>query len=111
MPGQTKTYNFTVNNLEQKYLSALREIFKRLFSDIPAEIILFGSRSTGKNTDLSDIDIAIKSQNDISTPISYAKELIENSNIPYHVDIVEYSTLSGTLKHNIDTDGILIWKN
>lgn len=98
-------------NLEQKYFNLLKEIFGYTSNKINCEIVLFGSRAVGNNSQTSDVDLAIKSQQQISSLISILKEEIEESNIPYKVDIVEYSKTSEAMRKNIDKEGIIIWKS
>jgi type I restriction enzyme S subunit len=98
-------------NLEDKYLASLKNILKNGLGKTKCEVLLFGSRASGKNNKTSDIDIVVKSQEPITALISYIKELFEESNIPYKVDVLEYHRTGETLRKNIDKEGVLVWKN
>ena len=73
-----------------------------------AKIYLFGSRSRKDHWPESDIDIAVDNNKKIeSYTLSLIKEEIEESTIPYTVDIVDIHTISEDLKNKILKDGIL----
>jgi len=76
-------------------------------------VYLFGSRATGKATSTSDIDIGIlyEKNNNISKKIAILKEKIENSNIPYMVDVVDLSRISEDFRDKVIKEGKIIWKN
>ena len=58
-------------------------------------VFLFGSRATGSAFTWSDIDIGIEGETTIPGHIMQAmKGEIEESNIPYRVDLVDFSTVS-----------------
>ena len=58
-------------------------------------MFIFGSRATGGGRKFSDIDIGIKSKKQIdSLLLSDIKEAFEESNIPYTVDVVDFSHVS-----------------
>ena len=59
------------------------------------KVFIFGSRAIGKARKFSDIDIGIKSEKEINTLLlSDIKEAFEESNIPYTVDVVDFSQVS-----------------
>lgn len=67
-----------------KTIENLRTYLKRELPD--THIYLFGSRARGDHRDNSDYDIAIESSQN-----SKIKTTVEESNIPYKIDIVELS--------------------
>lgn len=74
------------------------------------KIYLFGSQATGHATTSSDIDIAL----DNRAPLPFGLrtkilETIDNLNIPYNVDIVDFQRAPEDLKKSILTEKI-IWK-
>jgi predicted nucleotidyltransferase len=78
-------------NLEPKFISLIKSIItKHLFQ---AEIFIFGSRAKGTNKEFSDIDIAIKSPNLDFTILANIKFDLEESDLPYKVDVVNYDEL------------------
>lgn len=73
-----------------------------------AQVYLFGSRARGDYTAESDIDIAIDLGKEIdSSLLSQIKEEIEESTIPFTVDIVDLHTISDNFKKQILKDGKL----
>lgn len=76
------------------------------------EVILYGSRAKGNNHERSDIDLAIRNSNIDRHTLGKIKLQIDNSNIPYLVDlqIVENIRNSKLLEH-IQNIGIVIYKS
>ena len=63
-----------------------------LLERFPKEhIYLFGSRARGDASAYSDIDIAIESNRALSSKLSQVRFELEESLIPYKVDLVELS--------------------
>ncbi|MEK9169494.1 MAG: nucleotidyltransferase domain-containing protein, partial [Patescibacteria group bacterium] len=59
------------------------------------KVFIFGSRAVGKARKFSDIDIGVKSERQISLSLlSDIEEAFEESNIPYTVDVVDFSAIS-----------------
>lgn len=74
-----------------------------------ARIILFGSRARNDNTPQSDIDIALDAGKKIDLFImSEIREALEESAIPFTVDVIDIHSVSEELKTNIQRDGV-IW--
>jgi predicted nucleotidyltransferase len=75
-----------------------------------SEAYIFGSRASGKFSNGSDIDIALKGITlnlGIVTRLSYL--LNEELSLPYFFDLVDYNTIKATeLKDHIDRVGIKI---
>jgi uncharacterized protein len=72
-----------------------------------AQIYLFGSRARKDNSPRSDIDIAIDNKNKIDNlTLSNIREEIEESTIPFTVDIVDLNNISEDLKTQILKDKI-----
>lgn len=73
------------------------------------KIYLFGSRARQDNSPESDIDIALDTGATIDQSVlNTIKELIEESAIPFSVDILDVHSISQELKNNILKDG-KIW--
>ena len=73
------------------------------------KIYLFGSRARGTNSPASDFDIAI----DVGAPIDSAalgliKEAMEDSNIPFFVDVLDFQLVDPVMQHEILKEGI-VW--
>lgn len=88
-----------------------KQLIAIISSYLPAaRIVLFGSRARGDNTPESDIDVAIDNQHPIAVGTLYAiKEAIEESHIPFSVDVVDIHAVSASFKAQIMKEGI-IWK-
>ena len=73
-----------------------------------AQIFLYGSRARNDHTLESDIDIAIDNKNRIDKiTLSTIKEDVDESTIPFFVDIVDFTQVSDNLRNQILKDGIL----
>ena len=70
-----------------------------------ADIYLFGSRATGRETSYSDVDIAIKSSDLDPKDLAWIRLVIEESNFPYKVDLIDLSK-APYLAEIIEKEGI-----
>ena len=89
-----------------------KETIIHIISDhIPkTRIYLFGSRARQTHTKQSDIDIAIDNNKKIDPFIlSEIKEKLEESSIPFTIDIIDINDISQELKEQILKDKIT-WK-
>ena len=83
-------------------------VLSALFPD--TEIYLFGSRARSTQSPRSDIDIALKQNQQISRyAIGEAVSMFEASNIPYRIEIVDFNSVSNDMQKSILQEGI-IWK-
>lgn len=72
------------------------------------KVYLFGSRARGDCLPESDIDIALDNGKKIDTRIlSEIREEIEESLIPYTVDIVDLHAVSSDFKESVKKEGVL----
>lgn len=94
-----------------KYLDLIREIVIRGLEDEDVKIGLFGSFADGTNTYASDIDIAVipKGQLINRWKLSTIREKLEETTIPYTIDLVDFSTVSDSVK-NTALENILWWR-
>lgn len=72
---------------------------------------LFGSRATGTARSTSDFDVAVLAGEDISRELSVAREMLEESHIPYKVDVVDLRSASPAVRRAAQAQGVLLWKN
>jgi len=86
-----------------KTIEDLKEFLIKNFEE--ESIYLFGSRARGEDSYNSDIDIAIDSKKSISKELSLVRYKIEESNIPFKVDLIELSK-APYLKDIIEKEGI-----
>lgn len=92
--------------LKDRYYEELKALYF-LYPNID-EIIIFGSRARGDYKEKSDIDIAIKG-NLTKLEIAMIRDYLEESRIPYMVDVVEYSKIvDKNFKEEIDKEGKIL---
>ncbi len=75
-----------------KHLSSLDDLknfLEEFFKEKRIEIYLFGSRARGTEKAGSDVDLAIISDTSLSQDLAILREILEESNLPYKVDIVD----------------------
>ncbi len=92
-------------NKEIITLEDLRDFLKEFFKDKKVEVYLFGSRARGNFSEFSDVDIAIYSEEDISKELTLLREILEESNFPLKIDIVELRK-APYLKEVVKKEGI-----
>lgn len=95
--------------LDSKYKNELIAIIHK---HVPGCVIyLFGSRARKKHHVGSDIDLAIDAHQVLdSSVVGNIKEEIEESTIPYFVDVIDFNDVSADMKEEILKDGI-IWSS
>ncbi len=95
----------------ERYLQTAKNIVLQQLSKQPIQAYLFGSRAKNTARRNSDIDIALLSNNiDISLITSQLREAFEESDIPYHVDIVDLNAVDEEMKQKILKEAIQ-WKD
>jgi len=73
------------------------------------KVWLFGSRARGDASPRSDIDIALLPEEE-GLPADWLaglRELLEESHVPWHVDIVNLSEADQELRRTVEREGIL----
>lgn len=92
----------------QVILANVRRIVSMVISDTPHQLYLFGSFADGKERPSSDIDIAIEAAQQIqhSTMVKL-RDCLDESNIPYRVDVIDLRNASPQLEREIRRGGIL----
>lgn len=78
----------------RKFYQQCEAFLKKLLTDnLPADskIFLFGSRAVGNYSRNSDIDIGVMAEHIDQGVIIKIKEIIEESFVPFKVDIVDFS--------------------
>jgi len=94
-------------NLESQILEQIKTAIKT--NPKVQEIILFGSRAKGTEHNGSDIDLAIKGADISFKELCGIKVKIDELNLPYSVDIIDYNSISNTeLKSHIDRVGVVL---
>ncbi len=92
-------------------LKQVKEIVLKSVERAPARVYLFGSWARGDERATSDIDIAVEPIGVISPfLLQNLREELEESHIPYSVDVVDTREAHSKLIDNITREGIL-WKD
>ena len=101
----------TTSEKEAAYLSEIVSILREALPEARYRLYLFGSRATGRATGTSDLDIGVRADAPVERELSLARERIESSNVPLHVDLVDLATAGETLIREVESEGILLWTN
>lgn len=95
--------------LTQRDISTLTEILRK--HSTVADVMLFGSRAKGTFKPGSDIDLAIMNNGVSDTEILNIKNDLEESSLPYLVDVLNYSKIkTADLINHIKRVGVSIYK-
>lgn len=97
--------------IESNYLNEITSILTRALHGKACVLYLFGSRAAGTHNPVSDFDIGVSSSDDLRYELSAAREMLEESDIPFKVDVVELQSVSEEFKRKVMTQGVLLWKN
>jgi predicted nucleotidyltransferase len=82
-------------------LEAVKSILKEFLPSY--EVRAFGSRVNGTAKKYSDLDLAIMSDKPVSTRVmSLAREAFSESDLPFKVDLVDWSLISAEFKKVIE---------
>ena len=78
--------------LQKKYLDQINQVLWQHLDKTRDKAFIFGSWAIGDNRKFSDIDIGIESDRKLSLQlISQLQEAFEESNLPYAVEVVDFS--------------------
>lgn len=81
--------------LDKRTISEIKQIIYHSLDKKKYKAFIFGSRVIGRARKFSDIDIGIMGKKSLEENIlSKLKQEFEDSDIPYTVDIVDFSCLS-----------------
>lgn len=86
-------------NIKPEYLKMLKDVFNNYCPK--AEIWAYGSRVKDQSHDGSDIDMVVKSFNDETKNISELKQLLNDSNVPFLMDIAEFEYMPKYMQDEI----------
>lgn len=94
-----------------EYVKKVKELVLNCMMDEPVHIYLFGSWARGTARHGSDVDVAVEYPVGVSgaLKIGELRERLEESTIPYRVDVVDMQRASQSLLEEIRKDGIR-WK-
>lgn len=108
-PGKVKLayMNQSVALLDQRDRSAIERIVAPWLARQDAKLKLFGSRARGDARRASDIDLALIARQPIAAAdLAALREALEESRVPFHVDLVDYASAPTHLRAAIDREGI-----
>ena len=91
-----------------KALEEVRRIVLDALSENNAHVYLFGSWARGEATRLSDIDIAIVPYATLPRgTLARLRERLEESHVPYHVDVVDLTRTAPEFRRRVLAEGML----
>ena len=94
--------------MQQKYIQQLRQLIEDELSGAKATVFLFGSVARGIMRSSSDIDIAIDPLDNLAArKLSSLRERLEESTLPYRVDLVDLRHASLALREAVAREGML----
>jgi uncharacterized protein len=77
----------------------IKEIIFRFLAPDDYRVFIFGSRAAGKSDRYSDYDIGIQGKRTLPSETKILiEEALEESELPYKVDIVDFSLVSNEFK-------------
>ncbi|MBM3611240.1 MAG: nucleotidyltransferase domain-containing protein [Alphaproteobacteria bacterium] len=90
-------------NIQPRHL----EIIQSILSKYPYKFYLFGSRTTLKVKKFSDVDLFYKEKIPDTVLVKIIEDF-EESDLPYKVDLVDYSACDETFKKAINQHQVLL---
>lgn len=77
----------------------IKDIVFHFLSPQEYQLFIFGSRATGKAQKYSDYDVGIRGKKALPSKIKVLiEEALEESDLPYKVDIIDFSLVSSDFK-------------
>lgn len=67
----------------------------------------FGSRARGDYQKFSDLDLMVESEEDLSGTLSSLRELVEESNFPYKIDLAQKKYFASSYLAGFERDKLL----
>ena len=92
----------------EEVLQQVKAVVETVTKQANVRVYLFGSWARGEERVTSDIDLALEGE-DVSEIAMQVREALEESNIPYRVDVVNLVEASPELLANVRKEGI-VWK-
>ena len=88
-------------------LTEARRIVLESLGMHPVRVYLFGSRARGEEGRASDIDIAVLSSEPLPGWIlSEVRERLDESQIPFKVDVIDLSTMDPAFRERVLKEGV-----
>jgi predicted nucleotidyltransferase len=90
-----------------RHLQAVRRILLRRLQKYDARIYLFGSMARGESRKASDIDVAVLRAGNLPDGVlSDIREELENSRVPYRVELIDLAKTSPGFSAHVQRVGI-----
>lgn len=94
-------------DISSEHLAIVQQILRQLLPS--CEVWAFGSRVKGAAKPFSDLDLVVMSQQPLSLAlIASLNEAFSQSDLPWKVDIVDWSTTSADFKAVIDQQKVKV---
>ena len=91
------------------YLDRIRDIVLDALSGYAVTVYLFGSRARGSARRASDVDIAVEAREPLPPRVlARLRERLEESTVPYRVEIVDFASAGDDLRMRIKQEGV-VW--
>ncbi|WP_265304312.1 restriction endonuclease subunit S [Verminephrobacter eiseniae] len=91
------------------HLELVQRILQQHVPD--AEVWAFGSRAKWLARDSSDLDLCIRAAAALSfEQMGLLREAFEESNLPYKVDVVDWTMASAAFREIIERDRVVVWE-
>lgn len=89
------------------YIDRIRQLVMSVLADEDAKVYLFGSWARGTARHGSDVDVAVEFLDTANEgKIVELRERLEESTIPYRVDVVDMNFAAESLREEIKREGI-----
>lgn len=94
-------------SLSPEDLNIIKDILKQYLSGLP--VWAFGSRVTGKARKYSDLDLAVITEKPLDFGcMGEVREAFSESNLPFRVDILDWSRTDKNFKERIQENFVII---
>ena len=98
----------TASAVATRALEEVRRIVLDVVGEKNVKVYLFGSWARGEATRLSDIDVAIDPSATFPRgTLARLREQLEESHVPYRVDVVDLTRTSPEFRQRVLTEGVL----
>lgn len=106
-PRGRKTVSPRESRALRRSLDEVRRIAGEVLSSSGAGVILFGSAASGRFGPLSDIDVAVDPVEPLPRGlIATLRERLEESHVPYRVDVVDLSAVEPAFRERVLAEGV-----
>ena len=94
-------------DVSERALASVKRIVLDHVRDYPVDVYLFGSRARRDANDLSDIDVALLPRGEFPIGVlSRLQEALEESTVPYRVDVVDLRQTSAAFRARVLQEGV-----